>query len=168
MLLAAVGLALMAADGSVVLLAAGALVFYLCNGAAWPLRKQLLHARVDAAQRATMVSVSSLALQLGGIVSNQVQPRVYDAYGPTWAFGLAAVVLVLLGALSLRLRDAPPPTSGDEEALAHELLDDGQHLLGGLVVGEAGAAREHRQQVVEPAGPVAAGQQRRPEDVDPT
>jgi len=57
-----------------------------------------------------MVSASSLALQLGGILSNQVQPRVYEAYGSAWAFGLAAVILLGLGALSLRLVDAP---SGD-------------------------------------------------------
>ena len=109
MVLAAAGLLAMAVTGGVVLLAAGALVFYLCNGAAWPLRKQLLHSRVDAAQRATMVSASSLALQLGGIVSNQLQPRLYDAHGPGWAFGTAAAVLVLLGALSLRLRDPLVP-----------------------------------------------------------
>jgi hypothetical protein len=163
MLGAAGGLTAMAVSSTTVLLAAGALGFYLCNGAAWPLRKQLMHAGVEAAQRATMISASSLALQLGGILSNQVQPRVYDAYGPRWAFGAAAGVLVLLGALSLRLVDP----SGDQEALLDEALDDGQHLLGGVVLGDAGAAGQHQQQVAEPAAPVAAGQQGRPVRVDP-
>ena len=165
MVLAAGGLALMAVDGSVVVLAAGALVFYLCNGASWPLRKQLLHARVDAAHRATVVSASSLAMQLGGIVSNSVQPRVYEAYGPAWAFGLAGVVLLVLAVLSLRLHDAP---SGDEEPLLDEALDDGQHLLGGLGLGQPGAAGQHGEQVAEPPSAVAAGEQRRAVGVDPT
>ena len=164
MVVAAAGLALMAVDGSVPLLAVGALLFYLCNGASWPLRKALLHARVDAAHRATMVSASSLALQLGGILSNQVQPRVYEAYGPAWAFGLAAVVLLGLAALSLRLADPP---SGDEEALLDEPLHDGEHLLGGVGLAEPGAAGEDGQQVAEPARPVAAGEQRRAVRVDP-
>jgi len=164
MVLAAGGLALMAAHGGVVVLAAGALVFYLCNGASWPLRKHLLHARVDAAHRATMVSASSLALQLGGLVANSVQPRVYEAYGSAWAFALAAAVLLVLAALSLRLSEPP---SGDEEALLDEPLDDGQHLLGGLGLAQPGAAGEHGEQVAEPAGPVAAGQQGRAGRVDP-
>ena len=164
MVLAAGGLALMAVDGSVVVLAAGALVFYLCNGASWPLRKHLLHARVSAAHRATMVSASSLALQLGGILSNQVQPRVYEAYGPAWAFGLAGLVLLGLAALSLRLADPP---SGDEEPLLDEPLHDGQHLLGGVGLAEPGAAGQDGEQVAEPAGPVAAGEQRRAVRVDP-
>ena len=164
MVLAAAGLALMAVDGSVVVLAAGALVFYLCNGASWPLRKHLLHARVDAAHRATMVSASSLAMQLGGILSNQVQPRVYEAYGPGWAFALAGVVLLVLAALSLRLTDPP---SGDEEPLLDEPLDDGQDLLGGVGLGQPGAAGEHREQVAEPPGAVAAGEQRGAVRVDP-
>jgi MFS family permease len=164
MVVAAGGLALMAVDGSVVVLAAGALVFSLCNGASWPLRKHLLHERVDAAHRATMVSASSLALQLGGILSNQVQPRVYEAYGPAWAFGLAAVVLHGLGALSLRLTDPP---SGDEEPLLDETLHDGQHLLSGVGLGQPGTAGQDGQQVTEAAGPVAAGEQRRAVRVDP-
>ena len=164
MVLAAGGLALMAASGGVVVLAAGALAFYLCNGASWPLRKHLLHVRVDAAHRATMVSASSLAMQLGGIVSNQVQPRVYEAHGPRWAFGLAAVVLLALAVASLRLADPP---SGDEEALDDELLDDGQHLVASLGLAEPGAARQDGEQVAEPTGPVAAGEQRRAVRVDP-
>ena len=164
MVLAAGGLALMAVDGSVVVLAAGALVFYLCNGACWPLRKQLLHARVDPAHRATMVSASSLALQLGGIVGNQVQPRVYETFGPASAFGLAALVLLGLAGLSLRLTDLP---SGDEEPLDDQVLHDGQHLLGGLGVGESGAAGQDGEQVTEAAGPVAAGEQGGAVRVDP-
>ncbi len=163
MLLAAGALALMAVP-SVVLLAAGALVFYLCNGAAWPLRKALLHARVDAGQRATMVSASSLALQLGGIVSNTVQARIYAAYGPGWAFATAALVLLALAALSLRLTDPP---SRDQEALLDEPLHDGQHLLGGVGLADPGAGGEDGEQVAEPAGPVAAGEQRRAVRVDP-
>ena len=83
--------------------------------------------------------------------------------GPTSR--LAAVVAVLAALVALRL---PEPGSGDEEALFDEALDDRQHLLGGLVLGEAGAHGEHRQQIVEPAGAVATGQKRRAVGIDPT
>ncbi len=161
--LAGGGLLLIGLSGHLLLLGGGALLFYLLNGASWPLRKALLHSRVAAAQRATMVSVSSLALQAGGLLTNQVAPRLYEGSGAAGAFGAAGGLLVLLALVSLRL----PNASGDEEALLDESLDDGQDLLGGFVLGDARAAGQHHQQVPEPAAPVAAGQQRRAVDVDP-
>ena len=131
-----------------------------CGTSCWRRRTQLrLSSRLDS-----QVSASSLALQLGGIVSNQVQPRVYEAYGPAWAFGLAAGVLLGLAVLSWRLDDGP---SGDEEPLLDEPFDDGQHLLGGLGPGQPGAAGQHGEQVAEPPRPVTAGEQRRAVRVDP-
>ncbi len=43
---------------------------YLLLGVAGPLTSELLHSRVAAGQRTTMLSVESLALQAGGVVSN--------------------------------------------------------------------------------------------------
>jgi hypothetical protein len=157
-------LLMLIALGTGPVLVSRALVFSLCNGASGPLCKHLLHARVDATHRATMVSASSLALQLGGILSS-VQPRIYETHGPAWAFGLAALVLLGLGTLSLPLTDPP---SGDEEPLLDEAFHDGQHLLGSLGLGQPGAARQDGEQVTEPSGPVAPGEQRRAVRVDPT
>lgn len=146
------------------LLAAGTAyaVFYLAGGAAFPLRHALLHGRVEAGQRATVLSAASLALQLGGAGATLTVPLVARALGEDLAF-LPVAALVLISALVyLRL-----PRSGDQEALLDEPLDHGQHLLGGLGVGEANAAGEHGQQLAEPVLPVAPREQRRTVDVDP-
>ncbi len=93
--------------GTVALLGAGFAAFYLCNGAGWPLRQQLLHTRVSAEHRSSMVSVMSLALQVGGLVMLQVAPRLF-AVEPELAFGAAAAVLLLLAVVALRLPDERP------------------------------------------------------------
>ena len=111
-LLSVLGAAAMLALGlgaTVWLLALGGLLFYAVNGAAFPLRRQLLHTRVGAAQRATVVSVSSLALQLGGLVAMQGQARLYDAAGAGWAFGSAAALMLVLAAVSLLLPEGGDP-----------------------------------------------------------
>ncbi len=106
--LSAVALLGVAAAPTVVLTAAPYVAFYLLNGATWPLRKQLMHAQVPAAQRATMVSAASLALQLGGITGNNLQTRLYQEVSPGAPFTLAAATVVALAMLSLRLRKHLP------------------------------------------------------------
>ena len=101
--LAAGALVLLGFAQAIWLLAVGAVLFYLLNGGGWPLRDALLHSRVDAGQRATMVSVGSLALQLGGVLGVQVHSRLYEHVGQAAAFVAAAGVLVLVGLLQLRL-----------------------------------------------------------------
>jgi predicted MFS family arabinose efflux permease len=153
-LLAAAGLTTFGTS-TTVLLAGGTLCgFYLAHGAQWPLLSSVLHSRVTTAQRATAVSAMSLSLSVGGILGNLVLPRL-DA-----AFLVAGVVLVVSALVCLRL---PSP---DQEALLDEPLDDGQHLLGGLTLAQPGAGGEHAQQLAEPAGAVAAGEQRRTPGVD--
>ncbi len=100
--LAAVAVASLGRGDVPVVLAVGFAAFYLCNGAAWPLRQRLLHQRVTAAHRSSMVSVMSLALQAGGLLANQVAPRLY-AVEHELAFGAAGVLLLVLGGVSLRL-----------------------------------------------------------------
>jgi len=91
---------------SVALAAAAYCGFYLANGASWPLRKRLLHDRVSAGQRATLVSASSLTVQLGGVTGDLLSPYLAEAHGLPVAFGGAGVVLLAAAVLCLRLRGA--------------------------------------------------------------
>jgi MFS family permease len=106
-LLGAVAFAVFAAGSTSVVLAVAYAISYVANALAWPLRQQLLHSRVGAAQRATMVSVASLALQAGGLVSNLVAPRIYGAFGATAAFAGATAALLGLAAATLLLPRDP-------------------------------------------------------------
>jgi MFS family permease len=65
-----------------VLAGAAYAAFYLWNGAGWPLRKQVLHSRVDASRRSTTVSASSFALMLGGDRRQPAPPRAGAADQP--------------------------------------------------------------------------------------
>lgn len=168
-LLALLGAASLAGFGgtAVIPLAAGALTgYYVAHAGQWPLLSAVLHTRVTAAQRATAVSAMSLAMTLGGTLGNLVVPRLAEALGLERAF-LAVAALVLLSALLCLRLPAAAAGSGDEEALGDEPLHDGQHLVGGLLVADPGAARKHAQELAEPPGAVAPGEQRRPVDVDP-
>ncbi len=160
--LGALCLAGVAGSGTVVLAAAAYAGFYLSNAASWPLLHAVLHGRVGSGGRATALSASSLALMVGGGTADLVNPRIVASYGRPSAYALAGLVLLLAGLLALGL-----PRSGDEEALLDEALDDRNDLLGGLAVGEPGSGGQHGQQLPEPAAAVAAGEQRRPVDVDP-
>lgn len=93
---------------AVALLGVGFAAFYLCSGAGWPLRQQLLHTRVGTAHRSSMVSVMSLMLQFGGLLTNQIAPRLFTV-DPVLAFGAAAGLLLLLAGVTLRLPDCSRP-----------------------------------------------------------
>ena len=122
------------------------LAFYVAHGAPGRCCHAVLHGRVDAAHRATAVSAMSLAMALGGIARQPAPCRgVCPAPDAGVRRGRRSLVLA-------RRACACGLPSGDEEALLDEPLDDGQHLLGGLGVGQPGAAGEHGQQVAEPAG----------------
>ena len=96
-------------------LALGALfaVFYVANAAAWPLWKQVLHGRVGAGQRATALSASSLALQVGALGGSLLVPRLAEAAGTGAGFLAAAGALLTVGLVSVGLRPrhstAPDP-----------------------------------------------------------
>ncbi len=74
---------------------------YLLLGVAGPLTSELLHGRVAGDERATMVSVESLAVQGGGVVSNVVLGAVAASAGTGVAIALAAAALVASGLLLL-------------------------------------------------------------------
>ena len=90
-------------------------LFYLFNGAGWPLRQQLMHEQTTSAQRSTTVSAKSLALMLGGLLGSVLHPRIAEALGYPAGFLAAAVCLLLIAVASLGLRTrrtaAPAPES---------------------------------------------------------
>ncbi len=95
---------------SVLVASGGFLLVYLGIGLQGPVMAGLLHARVDSAVRATMLSVESLALQAGGALTNLVVGAVVAGLG--FAAGFAMIALAALVASLLLVRDArsvPPP-----------------------------------------------------------
>ena len=104
--LAGLALAGVATSGLVAVTALAYAGFYLCNAAWWPLVRAVLHDRVGAAQRATVLSTLSLALQAGGALSSVVSPRLGSATG---AFLAASAVSITAGLLALRLPAASSP-----------------------------------------------------------
>lgn len=158
------GLALsgVAVTGPLVLAAAAYAGFYLANAAAWPLLHAVLHARVGAGERASVLSASSLALMLGGATSSLLNPRIVEAGGRPAAYLLVGVATVGASLLALRL-----PIPGHQEALLDEPLHDRDHLLGGLVLADPRAGGEHGEQLAESAGAITAGEQRRTVPVHP-
>ncbi len=67
---------------------------YLFQSASGPYHRTLLHAGTPSAARATMLSVDSLALMAGGLVSNAVLSRVADATSIPFAWGVAAAIVI--------------------------------------------------------------------------
>ncbi|MEU8002427.1 MFS transporter [Catellatospora sp. NPDC049111] len=93
-----------ALDGWIGVVAAGAayLLMFLGLGAAVAPIGRLLHDRVEAAERATVLSVQSLLLQLGAAAGSVALGALAAAYGPGPAFAgagllLAAAALTLWG-----------------------------------------------------------------------
>jgi hypothetical protein len=96
--LGAAAMAVLAGPDVLHVAGAGFAVYYLSHGSTWPLLSAVLHARVDAAHRATAVSAMSLAMALGGILGNLAVPPLAAALSTGGAF-LAVAVVVLLGAV---------------------------------------------------------------------
>jgi MFS family permease len=100
--LMAAALAGMATGASFVVVAALYVAFYLFAGLMGPLNNETLHQRVEADQRATLLSVVSLAQMSGGLVSNLLVPAIAAvSFGLGWAVaaGIVLVGAVLLGML---------------------------------------------------------------------
>ncbi|MGY1760965.1 MFS transporter [Geodermatophilus sp. SYSU D00779] len=79
-------------------------VFHVANAAAWPLWKQVLHGQVAAGQRATTLSASSLALQVGALGGSLLVPRLAEVAGTGAGFLAAAGALLAVGLVSVGLR----------------------------------------------------------------
>jgi MFS family permease len=78
-------------------------LFYLANAVGWPLRQQLMHSRVSTERRNTTVSAVSLAGQIGGVAGSLLITRLADATSTTVGLGAAAMALLVIAALSVRL-----------------------------------------------------------------
>lgn len=89
---------------------------YLLLGVAGPLTSELLHGRVAAGQRATMLSAESLALQAGGVVSNLLLGSLVVATSTGAGFIVVAVALVASGVLLLSIGDRPKVASDAADA----------------------------------------------------
>ncbi len=98
--LIALALGGMALGSSFVVVAAMYVLVYVFAGVAGPLKNDTLHQRVDASQRATLLSVVSLGQMLGGLIGSLVTPILaVNGFGLAWLVA-AAVVLVGAGLLS--------------------------------------------------------------------
>ncbi len=84
---------------------------YLVHGAANVAHSGLLHRNVEAARRATVVSINSLASRLGGLVSAPLLGALGAAAGLPWVFVVSAVLLAAGAPLYLAVR-APVSAPG--------------------------------------------------------
>ncbi|SDR82424.1 Nitrate/nitrite transporter NarK [Paraoerskovia marina] len=89
-------------------------VFYVFLGIGGPLVENLTHRSVSSAERATILSVSSMALQSGGVVASLAIGALAGATSLAWGFAVTAAALCL-GALAL-VGIRVPRRTGDESA----------------------------------------------------
>ena len=89
-------------------------VLFAGLGAAFPAQAHLLHERVEPEERATVLSVQSLLMQIVGAVGVPVLGLLAARHGITAGYAFAAVVLVATAALFVRLpqRTAQVPIGG--------------------------------------------------------
>ncbi len=106
-LLGALTVGAVALVGQVVEAAVAFALFYLFNGAGWPLRQQLLHEQTTSAQRSTTVSATSFALMLGGGLGSLLIPRLAEVSGNAAGFLAGAGALAVIAVVSLGLRPQP-------------------------------------------------------------
>jgi MFS family permease len=108
--LAAAALVGMALGSAFLVVGALYVAVYFFAGVVGPLRNELLHGRVAAEQRATLLSVASLVQQLGGMAGSFMVPALAAAsFGTGW-LGAAAVALAGAAMLALLPRTKPAST----------------------------------------------------------
>ncbi len=97
--------------GLAAVIAAGVayLVIFVGLGAATPQMSTLLHERISAKQRATMISMQSLSMQICGAVGVLAFAWVAAQAGPGWAFVLSGAVIVGAGLLMRAKQSAAVP-----------------------------------------------------------
>lgn len=83
--------------GGFALAAVAYLGAYVLSGPSGPLAAEVLHERVTERERGTLVSVTSLALQLGAFVGSLAVSRLAASVG--YAYGWLAAALALAGAV---------------------------------------------------------------------
>ena len=98
--------------GRFVLAAGGYLLAYLAGGVPGPLANEALHERVGATRRATIVSVSSLALQLGGLGGSLGAAPLAQRAGFGWGWAVAVAALLVATVLTVAARRRAQSTPG--------------------------------------------------------
>lgn len=87
---------------------------YLAMGTVGPVRSELTHQRVSSAERASVVSIDSLLLQIGGGISGLVLPLVIHRWHLGAAWLVAGTVLALSSLFLVRIGQPstqPPATA---------------------------------------------------------
>lgn len=88
--------------------AVGYVMLFLGLGIAAPLRSELMHARIGASERATLLSIDSLLLQLGGVASALGLSVLARSFGLGVPWAVAAVALLAAATVLVRI----PPRDG--------------------------------------------------------
>ena len=91
----------LAAVGGVVFSATLFVAVYVAIGAAGPLHNEMLHGQVSSEQRSTILSLDSLALQLGALVGTLILPAVAESAGIPVAWTIAGITLIVGGGFYL-------------------------------------------------------------------
>jgi MFS family permease len=105
----AAGTMLLLATTSLGVSSVAIVAFFALNGVARPLVGHLIHSSVDATQRATALSVQSLALQLSGVVASLAFSRVAQHLSVGIALSIAAAVLAIGASACIALPQPNPP-----------------------------------------------------------
>jgi hypothetical protein len=85
---------------------------YLLLGVTGPIAAELIHDRIGSAERSTVLSIESLVLQLGGVVSSIGLGGLVSRAGLLAGYAVLAVVLVLAAVLIRRVPVDEPWASG--------------------------------------------------------
>ncbi|GIH44274.1 hypothetical protein Mco01_72740 [Microbispora corallina] len=94
-------------------------VLFAALSVAGLIRSELVHRRVASAQRATVMSVDSLQLQFGGLLSALFLVPLAGAAGPGVAWAVTAAVVVASSLLFVRLPAPKAAVRPEEGALSH-------------------------------------------------
>ncbi|MCW6005502.1 MFS transporter [Micromonospora sp. CPCC 205371] len=109
-----------AGPGGFALAAAGYLGAYTLSGPAGPLAAEAVHNRVTERERATLVSVESLALQLGGFIGAISVARLAAWAGFVSGWLAATLALVVAALLIVAARRAERRAGETDNVLAYE------------------------------------------------
>jgi MFS family permease len=110
-LASAAALAWLAASTLFVSAALAFLLLYVTTAAVSVIRSELLHDRVSAERRATMVSTLSISQQAGNLVSSLTLARLANDAGIPLVWAIGAALLVLQAALLMLVRPSARPTA---------------------------------------------------------
>jgi MFS family permease len=107
------------ATSSFAVAAVAILAFYALNGIARPLISDILHRSVSSSQRATILSVESLTLQLSGVVAALAIGAVAQHISLGAAFAIGAGVLMVGATACISMPDQRKPRTKDRDLAAH-------------------------------------------------